>query len=105
MSDLREEFGFIPPELLYKCDSFVRAFHNQLCELGYGGPRHRSRLLSSVGPRLRLRDDEAHPLLIDRFGWPCCTYPTAQSQVRTSPRFGTGDQVFRNVRLSANTAG
>jgi hypothetical protein len=24
--------------------------------------------------------------------------------VRTSPRFGTGDQVFRNVRLSANTA-
>src|ERR1700730_2448259 len=31
--------------------------------------------------------------------------PPAQSQVRTSPRFGTGDQVFRNVRLSANTAG
>ena len=28
MSDLREEFGFIPPELLYKCDSFVRAFHD-----------------------------------------------------------------------------
>ncbi len=27
MSDLREEFGFIPPELLYKCDSFVKAFH------------------------------------------------------------------------------
>jgi hypothetical protein len=28
MSDLREEFGFIPPELLYKCDSFVRGFHD-----------------------------------------------------------------------------
>ena len=28
MSDLLEEFGFIPPELLYKCDSFVRVFHH-----------------------------------------------------------------------------
>lgn len=28
MSDFREEFGFIPPELLYKCDAFVRAFHD-----------------------------------------------------------------------------
>jgi hypothetical protein len=28
MSDFPEEFGFIPPELLYKCDSFVRAFHD-----------------------------------------------------------------------------
>jgi hypothetical protein len=28
MSDFQEEFGFIPPELLYKCDSFVRAFHD-----------------------------------------------------------------------------
>jgi hypothetical protein len=28
MSDLQEEFGFIPPELLYKCDGFVRAFHD-----------------------------------------------------------------------------
>jgi hypothetical protein len=28
MSDLREEFGFLPPELLYKCDTFVRAFHD-----------------------------------------------------------------------------
>jgi hypothetical protein len=28
MSDLREEFGFIPPELLYRCDGFVRAFHD-----------------------------------------------------------------------------
>ena len=27
MSDFLEEFGFIPPELLYKCDGFVKAFH------------------------------------------------------------------------------
>jgi hypothetical protein len=27
MSDFKKEFGFIPPELLYKCDTFVRAFH------------------------------------------------------------------------------
>ena len=28
MSDFREELGFIPPELLYKCDGIVRAFHD-----------------------------------------------------------------------------
>jgi hypothetical protein len=28
MSDFREEFGFIPPELLYECDGVVRAFHD-----------------------------------------------------------------------------
>jgi hypothetical protein len=28
MSDFREQFGFIPPELLYKCDGIVRAFHD-----------------------------------------------------------------------------
>ena len=28
MSDFREEFGFIAPELLYKCDGIVRAFHD-----------------------------------------------------------------------------
>jgi hypothetical protein len=27
MSNFWEEFGFIPPELLYKCDGIVRAFH------------------------------------------------------------------------------
>jgi hypothetical protein len=34
----------------------------------FNGPWYRSRLLPSVvGARLRLRNDEAHPLLIDRF--------------------------------------
>jgi hypothetical protein len=28
MNDFREELGFIPPELLYKCDGIVRAFHD-----------------------------------------------------------------------------
>ena len=28
MSDFREELGFIPPEVLYKCDGIVRAFHD-----------------------------------------------------------------------------
>src|SRR6266404_960875 len=28
MSDFWEEFCFIPPELLYKCDGIVRAFHD-----------------------------------------------------------------------------
>src|SRR5260370_5296017 len=29
MNDFREEFGFIPPELLYKCHQLVKAFHAQ----------------------------------------------------------------------------
>lgn len=29
MSDLRSEFGFIPPELIYICDMFVKAFHKK----------------------------------------------------------------------------
>jgi hypothetical protein len=61
------------------------AQHHRSCALtgsGYGGPRHRCRLLSSVGPRLRLRNDEAHPPLIDRCGWPCCTSSTESPKVR-----------------------
>jgi hypothetical protein len=29
MNTLKEEFGFIPSELLYKCDQFVKAFHQR----------------------------------------------------------------------------
>ena len=29
MNTLQEEFGFIPSELLYKCDQFVKAFHQR----------------------------------------------------------------------------
>ena len=29
MNNLQEEFGFIPPELLYKCDQFVKVFHQR----------------------------------------------------------------------------
>jgi len=71
-----------PTSLLARPGSGFQFLADQLCELGYGGPRHRTRLLSAVGPRLRLRNDEAHPLLIDRFGWPCCTYPTASRKMR-----------------------
>jgi hypothetical protein len=29
MNSLRDEFGFIPPELIYKCDLFVKSFHQR----------------------------------------------------------------------------
>jgi hypothetical protein len=29
VNNLQEEFGFIPPELLYKCDQFVKVFHQR----------------------------------------------------------------------------
>jgi hypothetical protein len=40
----------------------------RVCDLGYGGPRHRSRLLPSGGAKLRLPNGEAHPMLIGSAG-------------------------------------
>jgi hypothetical protein len=62
------EHGAGRQRLLARLGSGFQLLAYQLCDLGYGGPRHRSRLLPSVvGGRLRLRNGEAHPLLIDRF--------------------------------------
>jgi hypothetical protein len=46
MSNFWEEFGFIPPELLYKCDGIVRAFHKAR---GSGQEFVSASLLSSAG--------------------------------------------------------
>ena len=51
--------------LLARPGSGFQFLANQLCDLGYRGQRHRSRLLQSVvGARLGLRNDQAHPLLM-----------------------------------------
>jgi hypothetical protein len=44
MADFIEEFGFLPPELLYKCDQYIRGFHR---EHGSGAPFVAASLLQS----------------------------------------------------------
>lgn len=57
MSRFREEFGFIPVELLYKCDGCVRAFHQR-----YGSVAEiviASHIISQKNPYLLSLDNQA----------------------------------------------